>query len=87
MNLFFLDALVFNFAEKHCIRGNVKGSYLFYDTLLYTCILALLFLKDVVTEKIPLSRFLLILILGAVFMFLWALFTFRFLPDTAGPKK
>ncbi len=87
MSLFFLDALVSNFAEKHCIRGNVKGSYLFYDTLLYTCILALLFLKNVVTGEVSLLRYCLVLAAAAGLMFLWALFTSRFLPGNADSKK
>ena len=87
MNLFFLDALVSNFAEKHCIRGNVKGSYLFYDTLMYVCILALLFIKDVIKGEIPPLRYLLLLLVGAGLMFLWALFTSRFLSEDPKAKK
>lgn len=86
MSLFFLDALVSGFAEKHCIRGHFKGSYIFYDTLLYGCILTLLFLKDVITGEIPFLRFLLLLAASTGAMFLWALFTSRFVSETPRPK-
>ena len=75
---FFLDAMAANFAEKHCIKGNLKGSYLLYDTLMNTGILAVLLLIWLIMGKTTMSLYFLGITGAAVFMFFWALFTSRF---------
>lgn len=75
---FFLDAIAANFAEKHCIKRNLKGSYLLYDTLMNTGILAVLLLYTLLMGDTTLPLYLLCIVIAAALMFCWALFTSRF---------